>query len=73
MTDDTRLIELVREALPPVPTIDDRPVRRDLWPVLERRTHAPVEWSWTDVSLAAAVALALLMFREHLVVLAFLM
>ena len=70
MTDDTRLIELVRAVLPPV---DDRPGRRDLWPVLERRTHAPFEWSWTDVSLAAAVALALLMFREQLVVLAFLM
>ena len=70
MTDDTRIAELLRAALPPT---TEPPVPRDLWPALETRVRAPMWWSWTDVGLAIAAGLALALFPGQLVVLAFLM
>ena len=67
MTDD-HLEELLRAALPP--TSDDGP-SRDLWPLLATRVDRAARWTILDVSLAAAVAIALLVFPEWLWLLAY--
>ena len=68
MTDDERLARLVRSALQPVAV---RGPTRDCWPLIEDRCQAPVTWSWLDISMAAAVAIVLLMFPNWLWLLAY--
>ena len=68
MTDDDRLERLVRSAIPPVAAA--RP-SRDLWPAIVNRGRAPVRWSWLDLSVAAVVAIALVMFPDWLWLLAY--
>jgi len=68
MIDDDRLRQLLRSALPP-PT-DEGP-SGDLWPRVVGRIETRSAWSWLDMSLAAMVALVLLMFPEGLFLLAY--
>jgi hypothetical protein len=68
MTDDERLRELLRAALH---AGVDRDPSRDLWPRVLHRIEAPVRWSLLDISLAAVVAIALLMFPDWLLLLAY--
>ena len=68
MTDDERHHELMRSGLRPMPP--DAP-SRDLWPSILARSQAPPRWSWVDLSLAAAVGLALLVYPEWLWLLAY--
>lgn len=51
MTDD-RLGALLRTALPPQGV---RRSTRDLWPAIEDRIHARIEWSLVDLCVAAGV------------------
>ena len=44
---------------------------RDLWPLIVSRSEAPRGWSWLDLSLAAVVAIALLMYPGGLWLLAY--
>ena len=67
MTDD-RLTELLRRALPPPE--DDGP-RRDLWPRMAARFDERPRWSYIDLGLAAAAAIALAVFPEWLWLLAY--
>jgi len=68
MTDEERLARLLRSAFPPttasVPT-------RDLWPAIEGHSWTRDEWSWIDLGVAAAAALALAMFPSALWLLAY--
>lgn len=59
MTDEERLRRLLRAAVQP--TAAPGP-SRDLWPLIVSRSEAPLTWSWLDLSLAAVVAIALLMY-----------
>jgi hypothetical protein len=68
MTDDDRLEHLVRSAIPPVA---DAGPSRDLWPAIVNRSRAPVRWAWFDISVAALVVIALLMFPDRLWLLAY--
>jgi hypothetical protein len=71
MTDDQRLRDLLRSALPPTPDVAPP---RDLWPRVARRLRAPSGWSfwsWVDVGLAAAVVIALVLFPKSLWLLAY--
>ena len=68
MTDDDRLQHLLRSAFPP--TADQEP-SRDLWPLVVNQIHAPVRRSWFDISLAAVIAILLMMFPEWLLLLAY--
>ena len=68
MTDDDRLQHLLRSAFPP--TADQEP-SRDLWPLVVNQIHAPVRRSWFDISLAAIIAIMLMMFPEWLLLLAY--
>ena len=68
MIDDDRLRQLLRSALPPPA---DRGSSRDLWPRVVRRIETPRAWSWLDMSVAALVGVALLMFPEGLFLLAY--
>lgn len=61
MTENDRLQDLLRSALPPAA---GQAPSRDLWPFVVERLEAPVVWSWLDVSLVAAVSVVLLMFPE---------
>ena len=58
MTEDDRLVKLLREAMP-VTTARD--LTRDLWPLIVARAHPPARWSWLDLGIAAAVVVALLL------------
>jgi len=60
MTDD-RLKELLRGAMPPS---NDSGPARNLWPALAQRVDRGPEWSYVDLSLAAAVVVALVSFPE---------
>lgn len=68
MTDTERLGVLLREALHPT---EDRQPSRDLWPLVVERIEAPMAWSWADLSVAAAIAVVLLMFPEGVWLLAY--
>jgi hypothetical protein len=68
MTDPDRFDHLLRAALPP--TVQGEP-DRNLWSRVVDRLDAPRQWSWVDLSLAAMVAIALLMFPEGLFLLAY--
>jgi hypothetical protein len=67
MTDES-LQALLKSALPP--SADDQPAR-DVWADLVARIDASPRWSLLDLTLAAAVAIALLMFPEGFWVLAY--
>lgn len=58
MTEEERIEELLREALP-VTAASDPP--RDLWPEIVKRSRTSVDWTWLDLGIAAAVGLALLL------------
>lgn len=68
MTDDTKIVALLRSALPPVVTAEPSP---DVWPRIVRRSRERQQWSWVDIGLAAAVAVALLMRPDLLMLLAY--
>jgi len=67
MTDE-RLGELLRTALPQSSPDDPS---RDLWPDLVARIDGAPRWSLLDWSLAAAVAVSVLIFPEWLWLLAY--
>lgn len=68
MTEDSRLLELLRSAVPPVvPPASSV----DRWPLVVRRQREGPGWSWLDAALAAAAAAALLMRPDWLLVLAY--
>ena len=68
MTDRDRFEHLLRAALPPA--VQGEP-DHNLWARVVDRLDAPRQWSWVDLSLAAMVAIALLMFPEGLFLLAY--
>jgi hypothetical protein len=68
MTEDDRLQRLLRSAFPR--TTDQGP-SCDLWPLIVNQIHAPVRRSWFDISLAAVIAILLIMFPEWLQLLAY--
>jgi hypothetical protein len=68
MTDDDRLRNVLRSALPPTEAASPS---RDLWPAVVGRSRAPARWSWLDISLAAVVAAVLLMFPNWFWLLAY--
>lgn len=68
MTDDTKIVALLRSALPPVVTAEPSP---DMWPRIVKRSRERQPWSWVDIGLAAAVALALVMRPDLLMLLAY--
>jgi hypothetical protein len=67
MTDE-RLSELLRGALPQ--THDEHP-GRNVWPRVSARLESSTSWSYLDLGLAAAAAVALVMFPEWLWLLAY--
>jgi len=67
MTDD-RLKELLRGAMA---LADSDEPRRDLWPRLASRFDERPRWSYVDLGLAAAAAIALAVFPEWLWLLAY--
>ena len=69
MTDDDRLLRLLRSALPPV--VGDHTPSRDLWPAVADRIQAPDGWAWLDISLAAVVTVVLVIFPEYVSLLAY--
>lgn len=62
MTDE-QLAELLRAAMPPTRR-DTLP--RDVWPDLVDRLERSPRWTMLDLGLAAAAAIALVMFPEWL-------
>jgi hypothetical protein len=56
MTDRDRLERALRQAFPATAAVAPS---RDLWPAVLRRSQPRIRWSWLDVSMAAAVAIAL--------------
>jgi hypothetical protein len=67
MTDE-QVTTLLRSALPPT---DDGAAARDVWPQLSDRLDRTAEWSYVDLGLAAAAAVAFLIFPEWLWLLAY--
>ena len=68
MTDDTRLVALLRSAVPPVVTAEPSP---DMWLRIVKRSRERQQWSWIDLGLAAAAAIALVMRPDLLMLLAY--
>jgi len=68
MTEETRLVALLRSAVPPVVTAGPS---RDLWPLVVKRSEERPKWPWFDVALAAGVGVAFLMRPDLLVLLAY--
>ena len=73
MTDEDRLAELLRRAVPPVSfdAFDDVRAPHDLWTRIAHRMDAPPRWSPLDLALAAAVAIALILFPQALWLIAY--
>ena len=73
MTDEERLAELLRRAVPPVrlEVLTEGHPSRDLWPRVARRLQPSPRWSPLDLALAAAVALALILFPQALWLIAY--
>ena len=67
MTDE-RVKELLRAAMP-LPGAEEP--GRDLWPQLSARCEQGPRWSYFDLGLAAAAAVALMAFPEWLWLLAY--
>jgi hypothetical protein len=61
MSDEQPLLRLLRASLPPV---DVTQPRHDLWPAVVERASAREKISAADLSVAAIVAIALLMFPQ---------
>ena len=59
MTDDRRLSQLLRTALP---SVDVPEQSRDLWPDIVQRAGMREKFSAADMSVAAIVIIALLLF-----------
>lgn len=68
MTDDTRIVALLRSALPPVVTVTPS---RDIWPHIVKRSEDNQTWSWLDVGLAAGIAIVLILRPDLLMLLAY--
>ena len=73
MTDEERLAELLRRAVPPVSfdVLDDARALHDLWPRVARCLQPSPRWSPLDLALAAAVAIALILFPQALWLIAY--
>ena len=69
MTEDTRLMVLVRSAVPPA-VVTAGP-SRDLWPLVVKRGQERPKWSWLDAGLATGVAIALPIWPDVLLLLAY--
>ena len=67
MTDED-LKKLLRSGMPPT---DEGVAARDVWPRLSARLDRTPRWSYVDLGLAAAVAIAFLIFPEWLWLLAY--
>jgi hypothetical protein len=67
MTDD-QLAALLRTALPPVGSSTPA---GDLWPRVVHHAQQRRRWTWLDIGLATAVAGALVMWPDVLLVLAY--
>ena len=63
MTDEERLTQLVRRALPPVAAHHPS---RDLWPSVSQRMDTRAAWSMVDIALAVAAAIAVVFFPQAL-------
>jgi hypothetical protein len=68
MMDHEAIARLLRSAMPPAP--DSLPAR-DLWPAVAGHSWASEAWSWIDLGVAAATALALALFPGFLWLLAY--
>jgi hypothetical protein len=68
MTDDDRIVDLVRASL--APSAGERP-SSDLWPSVVARLNQPAAGPWLDIGLAAAIAAALLIFPQWALLLAY--
>jgi hypothetical protein len=68
MTEDARLLAVVRSAIPPVVTAGPS---RDLWPLVLKRSQERPTWSWLDVGLAAGVAIVSPIWPDVLLLLAY--
>ena len=68
MTDDTRILALLRSSVPPVVPLEPS---RDMWPRIVTRSRDRKQWSWVDLGLAAAIAIALVMRPDLLLLLAY--
>ena len=68
MTEEERLTQLLRRAIPPVAA---RHPSRDLWPSVAEHMERRPAWSGFDIGLAVAVAIALALFPEALWLIAY--
>lgn len=68
MTDSDSLARLLRSAIPPI--ADSLP-RRDLWTAVTGQSRVRDKWSWIDLGIAAAAALALTLLPGSLWLLAY--
>ena len=68
MTDDTRLLALLRSAVPPVVASEPS---SDLWPRILGRSRERRKWSWLDVGLGAGIVIALATRPELVMLLAY--
>ena len=68
MTEDTRLLDLLRSAVPPVVASG---ASIDRWPLVVKRCQERPHWSWLDAGLAAVVVATLLTRPDWLVLLAY--
>ena len=68
MTEEERLVRLLRSAFPPTNALEPT---RDLWPSLVGWKRPPATWWWIDLGVASAVALTLLLFPDWFLFLAF--
>ena len=68
MTEDTRLLALLRSAVPPVVSAGPS---RDVWSLVVKRSQERPKWSWLDVALAAGGAIALLIRPDLVMLLAY--
>jgi len=69
MMNDDQLSQLLRTALPAADAT--AAPSRDLWPAVVRRSEARIEVSSADWSMAAIVAIVLVMFPEWILLLAY--
>jgi hypothetical protein len=69
MMNDDQLSQLLRTALPAADAT--AAPSRDLWPAVVRRSEARIEVSSADWSMAAIVAIVLVLFPEWIVLLAY--
>jgi len=63
MIEEKRLARLLRSAFPPTAALSPT---HDLWPAVVDHSYAKDAWSWIDLGVAAAAALALVLFPNLL-------